>query len=371
MQITESEKTEIVRRHLEENASIERLRQDFKRGPATIEKILLEKGIVINKRFQNGKPLDKAIINKWIDLYRAGMNFTEIANINSVTSTTVRLNLILAGVYGTKHPDITEETRFEIQKLYNEGLNSRQVAKRLDISKTTVLRNIDAPKERSFYNKYTCDYSYFENIDNQDKAYWLGYLMADGYNSEIRKAVTLGQASQDKFSVYLFKYCLNATHPVHERLMDNIEKYDRQDFYSITINSPKLSEDLAKHGIIQAKTHVAHFPDIDSSLYRHFIRGLFDGDGCFYETGGKPAFSITGNKPLLEKIQDILIIELGFTKPKLYKRHSDRNDTILELRYSNGSVKKFGDWIYEEANCVNLRKYNKFINFKYRPDDKG
>ena len=29
--------------------------------------------------------------------------------------------------------------------------------------------------------KYTVNENYFENIDNEEKAYWLGFLYADGY----------------------------------------------------------------------------------------------------------------------------------------------------------------------------------------------
>ena len=41
--------------------------------------------------------------------------------------------------------------------------------------------NITIRKSNITSRKYSCDENYFECIDNEEKAYWLGFIYADGY----------------------------------------------------------------------------------------------------------------------------------------------------------------------------------------------
>ena len=46
--------------------------------------------------------------------------------------------------------------------------------------------------------KYTLNKNYFDIIDSFDKAYFLGYLMDDGYNSEDRGVIEVSCSIKDK-----------------------------------------------------------------------------------------------------------------------------------------------------------------------------
>ena len=89
--------------------------------------------------------------------------------------------------------------------------------------------------------KYTINEDYFDVIDNQDKAYWLGFIAADGYNREDRGYIEFRLHKQDIDILNKFKQCLSSNH--------NIQIY-KDTYCNLTIYSSKLSKKLAEYGII-------------------------------------------------------------------------------------------------------------------------
>ena len=146
--------------------------------------------------------------------------------------------------------------------------------------------------------KYTVDSKYFDNIDNEEKAYWLGFLYADGYVRTYHKSgqLKLKLNVKDKEHVELFKKCIIS----NQKIVDNIEKLKKNGkeytSHSSTLNiySVELVNDLIKHGCVQNKTQKIRFPEIDENLKYHFIRGYFDGDGCIHKIKNRPnSYSIS------------------------------------------------------------------------------
>jgi len=129
--------------------------------------------------------------------------------------------------------------------------------------------------------------TYFENIDTEDKSYWLGFFYADGY---VRKRHDSGQfklklCKKDKNHIELFKTNIKSEHIITdgvEFFTKNNKKY-KSEYSLLNIYSLKLVDDLIKHGCVQNKTQKIRFPILKNELIQHFIRGYFDGDGCIYK----------------------------------------------------------------------------------------
>ena len=78
--------------------------------------------------------------------------------------------------------------------------------------------------------KYNCNYDYFKIIDTPEKAYWLGFIMADGcvmISKRIRKLKTyetiqqryflkIALSSVDTQHLEKFNQCINSSYPVKE-----------------------------------------------------------------------------------------------------------------------------------------------------------
>lgn len=58
------------------------------------------------------------------------------------------------------------------------------------------------------------DKRFFKTIDTEEKAYWLGFLYADGSVSKDLKAVTLELNIKDIDHIRKFKRAINSTHKI-------------------------------------------------------------------------------------------------------------------------------------------------------------
>jgi len=335
--------------------SLRQIMKEFSVSMSTVKKELYKEGVQYEKLFT-----DYPWILEAIAMYQEGLNFSDIARKVSKTSTLVRNVLIERGFAETKSPNVTKDQKQEIVILYDQGLSSDKIAKQLGLSRTTVKEYIPdyMKRKKAFYNTYSCNYQFFENIDNEINAYFLGLFYADGYNNQKIKTVRLGFAEKDKELLDKFLTAINSNHPIKITEKEG----NAQLFYYVDISSPILSNDLVKHGCVQAKTHLLDkMPEMSNELYRHFIRGYFDGDGSVYYTDNgrgqdKITLSWTGNKPFLEDVQAYLIKELEVSKTAIYITHPDRNNLIGDLRYSNGTATKIHNWMYSDCQYYSERK---------------
>lgn len=124
--------------------------------------------------------------------------------------------------------------------------------------------------------KYSYNENIFENIDNEEKAYWLGFLYADGYVRSDKRGneLKLKLGVKDKEHLLKFKIFIS-----DDEIPVFYEEYKNSKCYKVSINSKKIVNDLIKLGCINKKSLIIKFPIIKDELKNHFIRGYFDGDG--------------------------------------------------------------------------------------------
>jgi len=118
--------------------------------------------------------------------------------------------------------------------------------------------------------------NYFETIDSEDKAYFLGFIFADGcITNDVKKyryQLTIKLHSKD-FSIL-------------ERFIKSIDgkmdvwKNKKREMCEVFLSGKKIINDLETLGVVQNKTFLVKYPQIDEKFERHFLRGYFDGDGC-------------------------------------------------------------------------------------------
>jgi hypothetical protein len=127
-----------------------------------------------------------------------------------------------------------------------------------------------------------------------------------------------------------------------------------------------LYDDLNNHGIHQRKTYeqiTNIFEFIPQQLLNHFIRGVFDGDGCISSNSNNTIsckFDICGTNDILEKIQKVLMENIdNLSKTKIIDlKNNNANDLVYGGR---NNIKNIFNWLYNNANIYLERKYNKFI----------
>ena len=121
--------------------------------------------------------------------------------------------------------------------------------------------------------KYSVNREYFKEIDTPEKAYWLGFLAADGSitNNPGGFCLSLELAECDASHVLKFARAIGSDAPVSP---------SRQNCVRTRINCWQMVEDLAALGIVARKSLVVEPPlDKLAGLERYYWRGLWDGDG--------------------------------------------------------------------------------------------
>lgn len=214
---------------------------------------------------------------------------------------------------------------------------------------------------------YTINYEYFKKIDTEHKAYWYGFLLADGYVNE--RELSLCVKNTDIDIIQIFAEDIETDVPI---------KYDKYGNPFITIVCKELSKSLLDKGFHNRKSWSIDFDYIKSfvpdELFNHFIRGMFDGDGCLkyysYPYLKKPQlhFGYTGVKNVCEFIKDFFDInrDLIFEGNVTYTVVSRDPNKIIEIctyLYNNSTIylkRKYE--IYNKIKMMTFNDYNKAVS---------
>jgi hypothetical protein len=279
----------------------------------------------------------------------------------------------------------------QIKKMYLSGKSLSDIAKvaqdtkgYMALKRKLNLLGVDTSRNMKRYSyklskalhKYTLDDTVFETIDTEEKAYWLGFLYADGYNHESKTCISLRLQESDLEILEKFQNFLKTDCPIksYERTT-RTGKYRK--YYELCICSSKISSDLTKLGCIQAKTYIIEFPSVSivpSVLIRHFIRGYFDGDGCISITkrtdrnirgnSDRVQFTIAGKKSFIEKCQEYICENTNLPKTAINR---SKDGFSVSLHYSGiNSVIKILNYLYTGSKIYLKRKHDKYMNLVSR-----
>lgn len=217
--------------------------------------------------------------------------------------------------------------------------------------------------------RYEYDESFFEEINNEEKAYWLGFIYADGCISEIfnkktgaLKSRTMELTLSKIDEVHLMKFLLSikSNKPIEQKLIKlNGNEYKA---CKTSINNKKICDDLINLGCIPRKSLTIDFPKenvVPRYLIRHFIRGYFDGDGCvsFNHDNLSYIVNFVGTESILSGIQDFVEKENSLFRTVIRGKGK-------AFQVSWGGFTNFKLWyelLYKDSNIFLDRKHIKFL----------
>lgn len=261
---------------------------------------------------------------------------------------------------------ITNELKDEIKNYYiSKPMGLNQLVNKYNLSLPTIIKILkDVPRweKHLVYNPKLVE-DYFENIDTEIKAYFIGLMIADGniFNPtggrSLSTSITLQES--DKYILEKFK---------NELCANNSLSFDGRGCYTMAIRSNKLANSLSKYGLIPQKTLKTYLPTNISDIFmNHLFRGILDGDGNIYVKMLHNCFvhrvSYCGTHTLMHDMSIYLFNKLNLLHcPKVYD-YRNRNLSEFKIQGFN-DVNKFLNWIYTDANIFLTRKYEKYILFR-------
>jgi len=219
-------------------------------------------------------------------------------------------------------------------------------------------RGYNANARRNHVNE-----DYFKAIDSEAKAYWLGFIQADGciYIQETTYRFQMNLSGKDKDHLIKFNEAVDSTYKVSDKLI----RANGKEYTSCTvkINSKPFCEALMHQGIVPQKTLNDHFPDLHGGLMRHYVRGFFDGDGSIKLYGNRARIDFIGGKKFLEKLANTLETEAGVSLSEKAMDQNVKSQAWMLSIHSRENVEKMHRYLYDGSTIYLHRKLEKFERY--------
>ena len=354
--MTREEKLQIINNAVEyyknstdPNDSIKKVSEQFGIGQETLSKYLKEKEIPIRPQVHNSSKSNKLeTISDKLKSKQGNMSKSQFKQY--------LINLAIEEYINTS---IYERSIPKLADKY--GLNKKTITKYLKE------RNIEITNT---HGKVPFNEEFFDNINTEEKAYWLGFLYADGYISS--RDFRIGLSVSIKDIEHLEKYGKSLDYSKGMNIVTS-HQFGSKDVHNkngeiiqmcrTVITNEHMWKSLNSKGCMPNKSLILEFPEesIFSSkgLIRHFIRGYVDGDGTlgvYPHSKSNPnleaSLLIVGTKPFLEGVQKYLGID-GFLMQK-----PNCNELTYRLGYSTKKAEKVAEFLYKDSTIYLERKYN-------------
>ena len=246
---------------------------------------------------------------------------------------------------------------------YKSGKYIREIARNNSVDPYVICRILKENNikiEQRTWRKHIINEKYFDNIDSEDKAYFLGLLFADGCVSKNGYNICLVLKNNDKhilenFAKFIYENPDNI-------IFDRASKQKPYSTYShLNINSLYMSNILRSYGCVSAKSLILKYPNnIREDLQQHFIRGYFDGDGMLNIK--HRMFNITSTENFCNKVKEIL--------------EYNTNSKLQIIKYKNiyrctshgrNNITNILNFLYKDASIYLNRKYELYQQLLIEP----
>lgn len=264
-------------------------------------------------------------------------------------------------------------------ELYNKYRSGKKISKLLNCNEKTIYtwlekHGIDTSETGSqgarkhFYNE-----NYFKKINTERKAYFLGFILADGcvYLGANKNSYRfqMNLQTQDKYILEELQKDIGSDYKIQDKQFGYKKNGDPKFISLLKINSSKLCEDLINLGVIPRKSMKQEVKKdlIPNKLISHFIRGYFDGNGSCSIRKNLISLDFFGSKIICLQINEYLKLNninknvlYGNNKNELYGLRINNTDNKILLYY----------YLYEDATIYLKRKkekFDKFLQYKKSP----
>lgn len=305
-----------------------------------------------------------------ISEYKKGKEIRQIAKERNCSTATI---VLLNREYGLSSTDYNPKYKYKDKKWLIEQFGKYKtvssVAKKTGYPRTCVARYAEKyglrTKEYTRNDKNNINENFFKSIDTEEKAYFLGFIMADGniyeyadgrlqFSLKVKSAdkdivLKLAEATNfDKSKVRIFKSERNGTITESCELKSYNEVFCRS---------------LMSNGVVSNKTGKEIIPNtVPDFLVKHFIRGFIDGDGWIHDYSYK---SVVG---ACSQSKNILNDIISHFKRELSIELNILGDNRLYSIQTSAKKKVYSicKYLYKNSKIHLDRKYTNAINIIYK-----
>ncbi len=294
--------------------------------------------------------------------YLGGENLDELAASQGVCRASVRRWLRAWGV--NKRPTVGRpwcavDHRDALLRGYAAGRSQQSLALEFGVTQTVVgdwLRRWGAVTRRTGPpRKHTLNEAAFALPWTQEKAYWFGFLLADGNIADpggTPRVLQLALANRDRGHIARFVEFLDYTGPTSSRAATGAT--------GLGVSSAVLCRQLGILGMHPRKSGTHGTPDMPADMKSHMYRGYFDGDGALYQWKRQPTlwkFEVVSSLPFIQDFQKWLFEVAAVPHTKLFRR-----GPVWSVRSSGNQITaRICQQLYRDAAIYLPRKYEKWL----------
>jgi hypothetical protein len=281
----------------------------------------------------------------------------------------------------------TMEQAQVLRQEYEAGKNTVELARAHNVSDTCIvtwikraggtIRTNSESKRKSTFNE-----KFWDNINDELRAYWLGFFMADGYIGQYLnkwRNFWCTVSAKDGHHLDQFLKDIQATYEVNyfDRKGEDGKVYKKA---QICLTSIPFVESLIQKGWLDFKKNgdLRLGQLVPPELHHHFVRGFFDGDGSIGKQHRKDkkilshSYSITIVAPqehqaFLEWVRDLICSATGARVKPLKRGKAKQTKTgepgrpVWRCHWNgNRQVRSIGHWMYNNATRMLERKKLRF-----------
>ena len=197
--------------------------------------------------------------------------------------------------YGKKYSE-----EFIVEQYTTRHISIRMLAKELGISTDEVryflkknnIHKKQSPGDFQEYRKHKLNIYYFDNIDTEDKAYFLGFIYADGYIPDYGVYITI--KPDDVYILENFCHYIGTdTGVIRDIVTKEVNGFKAGIYKRLYIGSKKIANKLHEYGAVQGKSLILEPPNnIPINMLPHFVRGFVDGNGSIFFDKNTKSFRV-------------------------------------------------------------------------------
>lgn len=240
-----------------------------------------------------------------------------------------------------------DQVAYIIDQYVNNNVSLKELGNKFGCSYGTIRNCLNKNGISSRGNKqgYPRNELYFNQINTPEKAYWLGFLYADGcVHSGTAYEISINITDLEQ--VEKFKIAIGAINHKITKTIDNRWK-DAKPLYQFSIKDKQLHQDLIKWGCVPNKTFlITEIPNIPKNYISHFIRGYFDGDGSLHWLQGTNNYRISFTSGSKEFLEDI--IKYLPTNAVSIGKQKDSNTYYVQFA-GRHNVENILNYLYKES----------------------
>lgn len=254
-----------------------------------------------------------------------------------------------------------EQKRQIIDDYQNTDMGLKELQEKYNVVERTILRALkNIPKKGPILTKINVDY--FKIIDTPSKAYFLGFIAADGHIAveKYRTTLQIGIKKTDIEILEYFNSDIGSEYSIVESKSYKNNTYS--EICSLHISNQEFTNNLINQGVTSEKSKTIKFPStISDNLMCHYIRGLIDGDGGWHYVNNKKGIGLSfcsSVKSFVEEFQSFLSSKLGISKLKIITK--TKNNSCFSIKYCKQSdILKLYHYLYNNKGPFLKRKHKR------------